>query len=498
MTNNYMKFTKDILLVGIAQVANTLKGFIILPILSKTLGTSSYGIWSLIMTTVLLFLPICLLELQYAMTRFLTGEVDKSSVNKGVSSIFVAILLNTLLISLLITIFAKPVAVLVFGGADAIYFAKITACLIFITTMDQLIFQYFISFRQMMRYSIFMLLQAIGEVLLLTFFVFFGYGLSGAIASLLIIRIIIFIIGGYVLATKNEVKITSPNFSILKYYLRFSLPLIPFTISFWIINSSDRYVIGYLINADAVGIYSACYAMGSLLGLFYSPLAQIILPAITDLYKNNRIPELKNHLKYSFKIFMLFAIPSLFGLTVLSKPLLITFTTPEFAQGYMIIPIVALGILMYHSGNLFSEVLVLFKRTKLMSLVYGLSALINLVMNIFLVPLMGIMGAAVATLITFIIQLIFLYFVSFKLLPFNLDLKFIIKSVLSSAAMSLIVWVLSPSGPIKIAISIGIGAVVYFGFLLLLKGFTKVEYAFVNMAIRSVKKTAVDRQVQKF
>lgn len=484
MTNPYKKFTKDVGLVGIAQIVGTLKGLILLPILTKTLGAEFYGIWAQILITISLLLPICLLELQYAMTRFLTVEEDKNKVSKGISSIFVTVLLVAFLISLLIFILAEPLATAVFGGAGATYFVKISAFLILLTTMDQIIFQYFISFRQMERYSGFMILEAIGEVLLIGYLVLSGFGLFGAIVSLLFVRAFIFILG--FLLVKSEITLTTPSLSVIKPYLTFTLPLIPFTLSFWMINSGDRYAIGYFMGADAVGIYSACYALGSLVGFFYSPMALLLFPAITNLYENNKIPELKNHLKYSLKFFLMFGVPSLFGLSILSKSLLRTLTTPEFIGGYMLVPIVALGVILSKSGNLFSEILVLFKRTKMMSLLYGLSALINLAMNIILVPMIGISGAAIATLITFTVQSILLYFISFKLLSFDLNLKFIAKSVLSSVIMGYVIWEMNPLGAVNILISIGIGAAVYFGVLLLLKGFTKEEYVFLKEIVRGV------------
>lgn len=488
MTNPYKKFTKDVGLVGIANVVTMLKGLIILPILTKTLGAEFYGIWAQIMITVSLLLPICLLELQYAITRFLTVEEDKNKVSKGISSIFVTVLLTAFLISLLIFLLAKPLAGAVFGGAGAAHFVRISAFLVLLTTLDQIILQYFISFRQMERYSGFMILETIGEVLLIGYLVLSGYGLLGAVVSLLLVRVFIFILG--FLLVKSEVKLTTPSLSVIKPYLAFTLPLIPFTLSFWMINSGDRYVIGYFMGANAVGIYSASYALGSLVGFFYGPMALLLFPAITNLYANNRIPELKNHLKYSLKFFMMFAIPSLFGLSILSKSLLRTLTTPEFIGGYIIIPIVALGVILSTSGNLFSEILVLFKRTKMMSLLYGLSALINLVMNIIMIPIIGISGAAIATLITFTVQSILLYFISFKMLSFDLNLKFIAKSVFSSSLMGYVIWEMNPLGAVNILISTGIGAVVYFGVLLLLKGFTKEEYAFVKEIVRAVVKRA--------
>jgi len=481
--NPYKKFTKDVGLAGVAQLVSSLKGLLLLPILTKTLRAEFYGIWTQIMVTISLFMPLALLQLEYAMTRFLTAEENKNKISKGVSSIFVTVASAASVISLLIFILAEPLAIAVFGGAGATHFVKISAFLILLSALNQIIFQYFISFRQMERYSGFVILQTIGEALLISYAVLSGFGLFGAIISLLLVRTFIFIIG--FLLVRSEVRMTTPSLSVVKPYLAFSLPLIPFTLSWWLVTSGDRYVIGYFLGAANVGIYSASYTLGNVISFLYAPIALVLFPAITNLYENNNIHEVKMHLKYTLKFFLMIAIPSLFGLTILSKSLLGILTTSEFIEAYMVIPIVALGALLFNIGKLFSDVLMLFKKTKIISLVFGSSALLNLVLNIFLVPLIGIIGAAIATLVTFAILFFVLAFISFKSLPFDWDPKFITKSIASSIVMGLVILKVSPHGAVNTLISIGIGAVVYFGVLLALKGFTKEEYRFLRDIIRS-------------
>lgn len=481
--NPYKKFTKDVGLAGIAQTIAMLKGLILLPILTKTLGAEMYGIWALIMVTISLLMPLALLQLYHAMTRFLTAEEDKEKINKGFSSIFAASSSTAFILSFLIFILAEPLAVAVFGGADATYFVKLAAFLLLLTTLDQWIVEYFITFRQMERYSLFMILQTIGEVLLISYLVLSGYGLFGAIVSLLIVKAILFAVG--FLLIRSEVRITTPSFSLITLYLRYSLPLLPYALCVWVVEVSDRYIIGYFLDIKAVGIYSAAYGLGSIVGFFWSPLSAVIFPALTNLYENNRTQELKTHLKYSLKFYLVFSIPSLFGLSILSKSLLITLTTSEFAEGFLIVPIIALATVLFRSSFINANILELVKKTKVMALIYGFSAFINLLMNIILVPLIGILGAAISTLITFAIHLV-ISNLSTRELPFDRDLKFIVKSIISSAIMGLIILKLNPIGMVDILVSIVAGTGTYFGVLVLLKGFTKEEYEFMKGIVRSI------------
>ena len=478
---SYKKFTKDVGLAGIAQIVSSLKGLILLPILTKTLGAELYGIWALILATVSLLMPLALLQLGFAMTRFLAAEKDKEKISKGFSSIFAASSFTAFALSFLIFTLAEPLAVAVFGGADATYFVKLAAFLVLLMTLDQVIIEYFMAFRQMERYAVFSILQTVGEVLLIGYLVLSGYGLFGAIVSLLVVKAIIFAAG--VLVVGREVRVSKPSIAVIKSYLGFSLPLLPFTLCLWLVGLSDRYVIGYFLDIKAVGIYSAAYGLGSIVGFFWSPLSATLVPAITNLYENNRTQELKTHLKYSFKFYLMLAIPSVFGLSILSKSLLRTLATPEFVEGFVIVSIIALATVLFKSSFIDSDILILLKKTKVTAWIYGFSASINLLMNIILVPLIGISGAAISTLITFTIHLVINKHSS-RELPFDRDLKFIAKSVISSAIMGLVILKLNPISAVNILISVVVGTGIYFGVLIILRGFTRDEYMFFKGIVK--------------
>jgi len=481
----YGKFTKDTILAGIAYSVSALSGLVLLPILSKTLGTEAYGIWSQIQVTIPLLMLLASLQLGIAMTRFLAAEADRNKISQGFFSILALTSLTSTLLSILMFVFAEPFAAAVFGGAQAVSFVKLAAFLILLTAIDQMITEYFVASRQMVMYSIFIIAQVVGEVALVAYLVFSGFGLYGAITALLVIRALLFIVGFSVV--KPKIKFSAPSLSVIKPYLVFSLPLLPSGLSYWIYTLSDRYIIGYFLGIKAVGVYSAAYNLGGVITFFFSPLAITLLPAITYLYENNRIQEVKTHLKYSLKLYLMLAIPAVFGLSILAKPLLATLATSEFVEGFLIVPIVALAQVFMGCSIIIWRVPLLFKKTKILGLVSGAGAAINVVMNIILVPLIGILGAAISTLAVFMLRLIIISLISFKQLPFDIDWKFIAKSIISSLVMGAVVWALSPTGAVSILISVIVGAMIYFAVLTLLRGFARQEYDFLKDILGGMK-----------
>lgn len=482
----YKKFTSDTMLAGIANVALALRWLILLPILSKTLGTEAYGIWSQIQVTIPLLVLLASLQLGYAMTRFLAAETDRNKIGQGFFSILAATSLTSILFSALMFVLAEPFAAAVFGGAEAASFVRLAAFLVLFTTLDQMTSQYFVTFRQMAKYSIFITAQVAGEVALIAYLVFSGFGLYGAITALLVIRAFLFVIGFLVI--KPQIKFSAPSLSAIKPYLSLSLPLVPAGVCLLIYTLSNRYIVGYFLGVKAVGIYSAAYVLATAGGFFYIPLAIILLPAITYLYENNKIQEAKTHLKYSLKFYLMFAIPVVFGVSVLAKPLLVTLTTAEFAAGFSIVPLIVLADAFMGCSLLIMSVALLLKKTKVIGLIESVGAAINVVLNIILVPAIGILGAAISTLATFILRLIAYSVISFRQLSFDIDWKFIAKAVISSLIMGAVVWVLSPTGAASILVSVIVGAAIYFAVLMCLRGFSRQEYSFLKDMLRGLRR----------
>jgi O-antigen/teichoic acid export membrane protein len=356
----YKLFAQRIGLIGIVNIVSALSGFILLPILTKTLSTELYGIWVQIVVTSSLLTLIATLQLNNAIIRFFAGEKDVNKIRGGFYSVFALVFLINLLIILIILVLSKPLAITFFGGEEAIPFVRLLCFIVPSSALNAICIEFFRAFQQVKKYAGFLLLQPILTASLISYAVLSGYSLLGALAALIIVNTFSLFLSFF--SIRSQIGIGKPDLSVLKPYLVYCLPLVPSVAGTWIIEISDRYVISYFLGVASVGIYSAAYVLGSMVGMFMSPIGTILLPTISNLYENNKMEELKIHLKYSLKLFLMFAIPSLFGLTVLSKSLLLTFTTSEYVSAYLVVPIVALGTIFYVSTGICSIILAVVKK----------------------------------------------------------------------------------------------------------------------------------------
>ena len=267
-----------------------------------------------------------------------------------------------------------------------------------------------------------------------------------------------------------------PRFHNLREYLTFGLPTIPGNLSSWIVDSSDRFVIGIFLGTAFVGYYVPGYTLGYIIILILTPFS-ILLPSILPkYYEDNDIEKVRLYLKYSLKYFLLVAIPTVFALTILSQPILMILTTPAIAShGYLITPFVAVSGLLFGFYAIISNVIILNKNTKIMGLIWIIAAVLNLGLNIIIVPHYGILGAAVTTLTAYTTAFILTIGYSNTIFQLDFNIFFIIKSIIASSIMSLLIITLHPTGILNILITIILATVIYLILLLILRGVNKRE-----------------------
>lgn len=474
---SHKKFIYDIGLSGLTQLVVRLQVIIILPIITKTLGAVNFGIWVQLMVTVGLIVPIIILGLPYTLVRFLSGEKNKTEILDGVWSVAIVVFGVSFITAFLIILFSSSISI--FLGTQKTL-VQILAVILVFESLNQVFWNVFRAFGQIRTYSFFVIFQTIGNIILIALTVYAGHGLAGAIMSILIMDIISFVLMFSLVAQKIGIAI--PRFLKIKKYLSFSLPTIIGNFSLWVVQSSDRYFLGFFIGTIAVGYYSSAYTLGVIIMFFAAPLSFILPATLTKFYDDNNTNEVKQYVKYSIKYFLLIAIPSCFGLSILSKQILEIVSTQEIAQNsYFIVPFIAVSMVLLGVSMIISEIISLIKKNHITGTIWFSSALVNIILNLVLIPVSGIFGAAIATLTSYILAFIMIYHYSYKELPFQIDWTIVVKSMLASIVMTMFVFWFNPTGFYRTIIAIIFGALIYFIIIIYFKSFSKKEIEFFRI-----------------
>jgi len=475
--NEYKLFVQRIGLMGITQILVTLSTIILLPILTKNYSVSDYGIWVQINVTITLFPTLITLGLPLAIVRFIASVKEREKIQDEFYSIALIILISSLIASFLFFIFSDAIAALLLK--NNVVAAKTLALIIFFASLNLIFINFYRALQRMKAYSIIVLLQTYTSVFLVAYFAISGYSIEYTIIGILISQIIILVIS--LVAVVSTIGITFPSLKRAREYLSFGIPTISSGLSYWIVDSSDRYIVGILLGTTFVGYYSPSYTLGNLIMMIIYPF-NIILPSLlSKYYDENKMDEVRIFLKYSLKFFLAFAIPAAVGLSLLSRIIIQILSTPEIAaNGYFVTPFVTLSAIFFGVYSIALNILLLTKQTKKIGLLWVIAAILNIALNLILIPYFGLLGSAMATLAAYTTAFIITLIYSLRAFKFEFDLMFIGKSIIAAVLMSIIIIIFYPANLLSLIIVIVVSFAVYMAVLTLLKGFKKEEIDFVK------------------
>ncbi len=480
------KFAKDAGLMSITQAILGLQAFLLLPILTKFLGATNFGIWSQISITVSLLGGFAMLGLGQAVLRFISGQENKEKVSKEFISVIFISIVTAIVFGILIFIFSDKLGLLLTHVTGSGFFFKFVILLLSLSVIHRLFANFFMAKENVKLYSSIEIARAALELGLIYIFLSKGYGLLGLIGTFILVKLTIIFLG--LLNGRKYLKLARPSLKVIKPYLSFSLPLTILPILTWTIQSGDQYIIGFYFGAKAVGIYGLAYSLCFMIRTLLNPITLILTPALSRAWNKGNWKEVRTYFKYSYKYLFMIAIPAAFGLSMLSEPIIKLISTTEFIGGSILIPFISAGFVLYPFWTLGARFLFLKKETKKFTKVMLFLVIINILLNILLVPFLGPLGAAISTLITFGISAA----IGIRLLKdmgFGLMGKFLFKCVFSSVLMSVAILILRNilvmNEIIKLGIIVVISVAVYFLILFYLKGISKSELRFFRTLVFS-------------
>jgi len=464
---------KNIVLVIFRIITLKIGAFLVIPFLTKNLGAYGYGIWTNYNTILKILIPIVSLNLSYSMLRFIPSMETKSEKTRTFFSIGVIILFANLIISILIYLFKNKIANVFFG--NNIEIVMLICFNLPLASLNKFFLDYLRAEKKIYFHSVISLFKRLGLIILAVFLSIYIKDIRLVMYSWLIFEIISFIILMILLFYNFEIKIQKfISYNKVKIYVFFTIPLLFSAVGNSILNFSDHLLISYYLDVENVGIYSVGYQFGLIISLLYAPFTFLLPSYISEYWDNSNYIKVNNLLNISMHVFLFLSLPAMIGLTVLSEQLIKLISTEFIAsQAKHITFFSAFSYIMFGIQFFYTRVLFLKKETKIIGYLWIAVSVINIILNILLIPLLGITGAAFSTLISFIVMSLISIYLStkednFKIMLNNTD---ILKYIISSIIMGVSVYCFNYSfkSTVSIVISILLGIIIYLFLLYILK-----------------------------
>lgn len=395
--NREKALAKNTFIIAIGTFLPKFSSIITLPIITGGLTKAEMGTYDLISTLVSLFLPVATLQIQSAAFRFLIDVREDKKETKRIITNIISFILPTSLIAL-------TILYLCLGNVSPVI--RWLICLYFFSDILML------STQQIVRglsnnklYSASSVTISFSNMLLIVLTISVGkQGLVGVLASITIattIGLILLLVKGHIL---SRIDLSLLSRKTLLEMLSYSWPMIPNSLSNWVLSFSDRAVLTAFMGLEANAIYSVANKIPALFttvqGTFVFAWQENASLASKDSDADTYYAEMFD---------------SIFGILVGIMALLIA-ATPilfwllirgDYKEAYYQMPILFMGMLFSSMASFIGGIYVAHKKTRSVGVTTILAAACNLVIDLVFVHKIGIFAASISTLVSYVFLTIY-------------------------------------------------------------------------------------------
>lgn len=399
LQNQIGRLGKHTTLYFIGTVLSKLVGFLMIPLYTRFLEPSEYGVIELLDLTGYVVAFLASMGIANAVMRYYF-HYDVERERREVISTAALFLLPCSAVMLSIMFAAAPaLARAILGSALHADYFKLLALILFFESALNFALSYV---RALEKVALFLLVTSLKLILAVSLNVYFIAGLEWGVAGFLYSSLISSGLFGTIMliAVMAQTGLRF-NWKKCRAMLSFGAPLVPANLFELSLHYADRYFLLAYGNLSAVGLYALGYKFGMLLSVFLvDPFTMMWGVSMYALEKN---PEAKQiHAKVLTYLVMALSAGAL-AISLLIADVLPLITTPAFYSASAVVPCIALAYIFFGMYQVVKSGLFLKDKTWLSSLILFIAALVNVVANLILIPLYQAMGAAVATLVTFLV-----------------------------------------------------------------------------------------------
>lgn len=396
--------------------------FVISPIIMRILSVQEYGLLSLLTN----FIEVLFTCFGLGLRQLLTIEYyhnDLINRKKLINEILVVYCILMVPITVFLILGSGFINEFIFefkANNLIIIFSLLVA---FLRVFADIFYQVLQFLQESLKFVIIQIIAAILIFSLNLFFLYyFALGVfSTVIAQFIGVSVVILISLYYYFRNSYHLNLNlSCAISKTGWYLKRGLPFVPRLLFSWILAVGDRWVLAKYANFESVGIYSVADMFGQLFQLiFILPFTYAYIPYMLQKFTQNKdkVFELD---KKNLKIMSLVMLVLIVLLFVLFKPFILLFSplickviTPKYMCSLDYVFGLLLGYI-FLLGSYFSSVFLQYqKRVYFILFSITLPAILNIFLNIFLVPRFGISGCVYATLISYIFYFLITLFYNF-------------------------------------------------------------------------------------
>jgi O-antigen/teichoic acid export membrane protein len=461
MLDRIFKLGKEAAVYGLSSIVGRFLNFLLVPFYTNYLARAEYGVVSNIYAYIAFAFVIYGYGMDSAYMRFVASSESEDK-KQTLSIPLYSLLVTSLLFSVGVHAFAPAIseAIGAEGHANLIRYAG------WILFFDTLVIVPFAYLRMTNRAKVFAGLRIlnilINVVLTILMLAFFRMKLEAVFIANLVASAATALMLAWVALPQLTLKLSGQLF---REMLGFGLPYIPAGLAGIAIQVIDRPIVKALTNDATLGVYQANYRLGVLMMLVVGMFDYAWRPFFLTHARDSDAPKLFSKVfTYLVALLMLVFVSGSFFVEDIVRIRMFGgyFINPNYWEGLSIVPIVLMAYVFTGAYVNFVVGVYLEKKTKYLPYATGAGALVNVVVNLILIPKYGITGAAIATLLSYVVMAIGIYFPSQRLYHVDYEWGRLIRVVLAACVIVVVVLQLGLQPATAVGIAVKLGATALF------------------------------------
>ena len=382
---------KNTLILGLGSLSAQIVGFILLPFYTHALATDEFGFVDLMTVAFSLVIPVLTLQIHMASFRFL---IDARASREEQQRI-VTNTLALLGLFLLLVVVVAAVVWIAFRPAHFLLVVGVGICMTILQNFGQISRGLGFNLHYAMSHIITAAVTLVGA---LVFVGAFHWAVTGVFSALIIANAL----GAFYLFFALRMwKLVVPSLrskSQCRAMLAYSVPLIPHGLAWWVNNAADRLLISFFLGTGANGIYAASAKFVTVLN---APNSVFTMSWAESASVNIKSPDrdefFSSVANSALKLFGSGGLVLIAGMPLLFKLMI----SDEYSGGLVVVPVLVAGVVINVLAGIYDAVYIAKMQSRRVMVTTVLGAVVNLVLNVALIPFIGILGAATATTVSF-------------------------------------------------------------------------------------------------
>ena len=419
----------------ISKIISIVLGIIVVAIMTRHLGKSGFGEYTIIIT----FLSFFAIIADFGITLVTAQMISETDVdeNKILNNLF-----GLRLVSAIIFLGIAPIMVIFFPYSyDIKLGVAITSFAFLFIALNQVLVG---LFQKKLSMGIVAIAEVVSKIVLIIAVIVavkFNFNLIGILIATVLANAISFLIH-FIFSRKFAIIKMQFDFKIWKKILKRSWPL-AITIALNLIYlKADILILSLVKNQSDVGIYGVAYKMIDVLITIPFMFAGIILPIITVNWAKQNLRCFKKVIQRSFDFMVMLLVPIIIGTQFVANEIINIIAGKEFANSGYVLKILSIAAGMIFLGCIFSHVIVAINKQKKIIKAYVFTSITALIGYLIFIPKFSYIGAAWVTVYSeIIIALASIYYV-WKFTNFFPNMKMLWKSLFSSFIMGGVLYIL--------------------------------------------------------